>query len=81
MRNVREKLLSNQLQSFQPRDVEEDSDSAVRGLTICRLQGHDPQVENSSFTAVGFDLHAGALLAANTIKKRIIDRRVAREFS
>src|SRR5260370_18458117 len=54
MRNVREKLLANQLQSFQPRDVKEDADGAVRRLTISRLQVHTPPIYNTAFAAEGF---------------------------
>src|SRR5260370_42506928 len=39
MRNVREKLLANQLQSFQPRDVKEDATAPCEALPLADCKG------------------------------------------
>src|SRR2546425_4721231 len=80
MRDIRKKLLPDNLQPLESGNVKEDAHCAAGSITVRRSQGYNSQVEDPPFLSVSFDFYAGAFLAADRIEKRIIDRRISRQL-
>src|SRR6185295_14628167 len=81
VRNVREKLLPDDLETLHPRDIKENAERSFRAVSVCTPDRNHAQIEYLSLWSMCLDLHATAFDTFQTIKKRTVDRGIAREFS
>src|SRR5688572_26113633 len=80
VRNVRKKLLPNDLKPLGSRNIEEHAECAFRSLAIAADRNY-AKIKDLSLGSMRLYFHAAALNAFETIEKRAVDFGVARQFS